>query len=106
MPSADADSLFAAKIEFQRATILGREGQLDEALAAYNRALPIFESARDTYSISCTLGNRAMFRIERGEARAARADLIVSRDGFRSDRARGIRGVHGARPGQGCWPHG
>ena len=80
----DADSLFAAKIEFQRATLLGKEGQLDEAVAAYNRALPIFESAGDTYSISCTRGNRAQFRLDRGEARAARADYIVSRDGFRA----------------------
>lgn len=75
---------FAAKVDFQRATILGREGRTADALAAYARALPIFRAADDHYFVAATLGNRALVLLERGEARAAAADLALARDGFRA----------------------
>jgi tetratricopeptide (TPR) repeat protein len=73
-----------AQVEFQRGLVLGREGRADEALAACDRALPIFEEFGDTYFAACTRGNRALIRLERGEARTTRADLIAARDGFRA----------------------
>lgn len=75
---------FAAKVDFQRATILGREGRTADALVAYARALPIFRAANDHYFVAATLGNRALVLLERGEARAAAADLALARDGFRT----------------------
>jgi len=73
-----------AQVDFQRGAILGRVGQVDEALAAYDRALPVFEEVGDKYFAAGTRGNRALVRLERGEARTTRADLIAARDGFRA----------------------
>jgi len=75
---------FRAKVEFQRGMVLGREGRADEALAACDRALPTFEKLGDHYFAACTRGNRALIRLERGEARSTRADLIAAREGFRA----------------------
>jgi tetratricopeptide (TPR) repeat protein len=73
-----------AQVEFQRGAILGREGHAEEALAAFDRALPIFEKVGDQYFAAGTRGNRALVRLERGEARSTRADLIAAREGFRA----------------------
>ena len=69
-----------AQVEFQRGLVLGREGHADEALAACDRALPIFEKFGDWYFAALTRNNRALIRLERGEARSTRADLIAARD--------------------------
>jgi tetratricopeptide (TPR) repeat protein len=71
-------------VEFQRGNVLGRNGHIDEALAAYDRALPMFEKVGDRYFAAATRGNRALVRLERGEARSTRADLIAAREGFRA----------------------
>ena len=73
-----------AQVEFQRGLILGREGRADEALAACDRALPIFERVGDRYFAAYTRSNRALIRLERGEARSARSDLMAARDAFRA----------------------
>jgi len=73
-----------AKIEFQRGLILGRGGHVEEALAAFDRALPVFETVGDRYFAAGTRGNRALIRLERGEARSTRADLLAAREGFRA----------------------
>ncbi len=64
-----------ARIEFQRASIVAREGRLDEARAAYDRALARFQAAGDDFYIAAALSNRGMVRLEQGDLVGARADL-------------------------------
>ncbi len=70
-----AVGLLAAKVAFQRATIMAREGRTDEARAAYDLGLPLFEEAGERFFVAATLGNRAMIRLDRGDAGGAMADL-------------------------------
>jgi tetratricopeptide (TPR) repeat protein len=81
--AAGASPDMLAKIEFQRATIMAREGQTDAALHAFDLALTHFEAVGDQRFAALTLGNRGMVNLERGYARAATVDLERAQQGFR-----------------------
>ena len=78
-----SDGRLAAKILFQRATILAREGQPDEALIAFDRALEQFEAFGDLRFAALTLSNRGMVLLERGLSQAATEDFEAAQHQFR-----------------------
>lgn len=77
-----AGESLAARIDFQRATILAREGRVDEALASFDAALRRFIALDDRRFIASTLGNRGLTHLERGDVRLAQEDLGDALAGF------------------------
>ena len=77
-----ADPSTRATVQFQRATILAREGRSEEAVVAFGDALKAFESLGDTKMAASTLGNRGMAHLDCGRATAAERDLVDARDRF------------------------
>jgi tetratricopeptide (TPR) repeat protein len=71
-----------ANIGFQRATILAREGRLDEAVRLFDDVLDRFTVAGDEAFVASTLGNRGMANLDRGRATAAQRDLEAARHRF------------------------
>ena len=82
-PPRGADGHLAAKVLFQRATILAREGQPEQALSAFDRALAQFEAYGDPRFAALTLSNRGMVLLERGLSKAATEDLEAAQRQFR-----------------------
>jgi tetratricopeptide (TPR) repeat protein len=70
----------AARNEMQRGLVLQRLGRHDEAIAAYDRALPALREAGDLVAQSRLLSNRGVVRAYRGELAGARSDLERSID--------------------------
>ncbi len=75
-----ASGLLAAQVEFQRATVLARQGSACEALSSYSVALPVFEDHRHNEFLAMTLSNRGMVHLYRGELSEAARDLKAARE--------------------------
>lgn len=75
-----ASGLLAARVEFQRATVLARKGLAREALSSYSVALPVFEDHRHNEFLAMTLSNRGMVHLYRGELTEAARDLKAARE--------------------------
>ncbi|WP_232664658.1 CHAT domain-containing protein [Pseudonocardia sp. TRM90224] len=75
--------LAAALAASQRALILQEAGRLDEAMAAYAAALPVFRQAGDRVAVAKALGNRAVGLAYSGRLDEAEADLVEARDLYR-----------------------
>ncbi|MEJ3654582.1 CHAT domain-containing tetratricopeptide repeat protein [Actinomycetes bacterium KLBMP 9759] len=73
----------AALAASQRALILQEAGRLDEAMAAYAAALPVFRQAGDRVAAAKALGNRAVGLAYSGRLDEAEADLVEARDLYR-----------------------
>jgi tetratricopeptide (TPR) repeat protein len=63
------------RLEMRRGLALYSQGRLDEALEAYRHALPILRRAKDQEYEARLLNNRSMLHSQRGELKAAEADL-------------------------------
>ncbi len=81
--AVDASGSLAARVEFQRATILAREGRLDVAIDALGVALRRFEELGDARFAAASLGNRGLAYLDSGDVRSARRDLERAHEGFR-----------------------
>lgn len=77
---ADPDT--AAKVSFQRATMMAREGRTTDAIAAYDTGLSLFAQSGDRYMEAATLGNRALLLLDLGRATDAEGDLRRARGLF------------------------
>ncbi|WP_157970422.1 CHAT domain-containing protein [Nakamurella deserti] len=71
--------LAAARAASQRALVLQRIGRLDEALAGYGDALPVFRRHHDRLWEARLLNNRGRLHTDRGDLARAAADLSGSR---------------------------
>jgi tetratricopeptide (TPR) repeat protein len=90
--AADAlDGVDAARNEMQRGVLLQRLGHQDDAVAAYDRALPRLRDAGDLAAEARLLSNRGVLLAYRGKLTAAQADLERSVELARS--LGGTRGI-------------
>lgn len=69
------DGVPRARAEFQRGAIMHQLGRFDEALAGYQRALPVLRRADDRLWMLRLLMNRGLLHGHRQEFAAAEADL-------------------------------
>jgi tetratricopeptide (TPR) repeat protein len=107
--AAALDGVDAARNEMQRGVILQRLGRHDDAVAAYDRALPSLRAAADRPAEARLLSNRGVLHAYRGQLTAAQHDLERS-----VELARGLGGRRGVALGlqnlgfvagrQGCLP--
>ncbi len=70
----------AARLQMQRALILQHLARFDEALDGYRRALTVFRRSKDRLWETRALCNRGVLLTNRGEFRAAEADLVRALD--------------------------
>lgn len=80
--AARSDPRTAGQIHFQRATLLARDGRVDEALAVFDSLLPKFEAEHDDVFVASTYGNRGLAHLERGDTGASWDDLREARRRF------------------------
>ncbi|MEO5831995.1 MAG: CHAT domain-containing protein [Nakamurella sp.] len=80
--AAGSTGLSAARVASQRALILQRMGRLDEALAGYAAALPVFRRHRDHVWEARLLNNRGQLHTDQGRLTLATADFAASRAVF------------------------
>lgn len=80
------DGVEAARVVFQRSSILYRRGDHTAALALMNRALPQLEAAADLRHVAHTLSNRGVVLAYGGQLRSAEADLERADEMYRSMR--------------------
>lgn len=81
-----------AAIASQEGAIRHRLGEARLAMECYARALPVFRATGDLTSAALTLNNMAMLRIDGGDLKGAKRDLLEARDvdlelGHRSEAA-------------------
>ena len=76
---AAVTGLAAARVASQRAVILQRSGRLDEALASYASALPVFRRHQDRLWEARLLNNRGRLHTDQGNLTQATADLTACR---------------------------
>ena len=73
-PALDGDDLTV--LQAQRAYLFHMQGRLREALEGYQRVMPAFRRANDTYREATTLNNRGLIHYHLGALAAAEADLV------------------------------
>jgi tetratricopeptide (TPR) repeat protein len=78
-----ATGVFAAKTDFQRATVLAREGHHDEALDGYRAALPVLEAAGETRFVALCHQNAGNVLLEAGDVTAALDRFTAAAELFR-----------------------
>jgi tetratricopeptide (TPR) repeat protein len=73
-PALDGDDL--TLLHAQRAYLFHMRGRLRDALEGYQRVMPAFRRANDTYREATTLNNRGLIHYHLGALAAAEADLV------------------------------
>jgi tetratricopeptide (TPR) repeat protein len=73
-PALHGDDL--TLLQAQRAYLFHMQGRLRDALEGYQRVMPAFRRANDTYREATTLNNRGLIHYHLGALAAAEADLV------------------------------